>query len=61
VEPLSDRELQVLGLLATGTSNQQIADELVVALDTLKTRRLDRLFGYRPAEPPDSTPRSTFG
>jgi ATP/maltotriose-dependent transcriptional regulator MalT len=36
VEPLSDRELQVLGLLAAGRSNQQIADELVVVLDTVK-------------------------
>jgi LuxR family maltose regulon positive regulatory protein len=36
VEPLSDRELQVLQLLAVGRSNQQIADELVVVLDTVK-------------------------
>jgi LuxR family maltose regulon positive regulatory protein len=36
VEPLSERELEVLGLLAVGRSNQQIADELVVALDTAK-------------------------
>jgi LuxR family transcriptional regulator, maltose regulon positive regulatory protein len=36
VEPLSERELQVLALLATGRSNQQIAEELVVALDTVK-------------------------
>jgi LuxR family transcriptional regulator, maltose regulon positive regulatory protein len=36
VEPLSERELEVLALLATGRSNQQIADELVVALDTVK-------------------------
>jgi len=37
VEPLSQRELEVLGLLATGRSNQQIAQELVVALDTAKS------------------------
>jgi LuxR family maltose regulon positive regulatory protein len=46
IEPLSDRELQVLALLATGRSNQQIADELVVALDTAKKhvgRILDKL------------------
>jgi ATP/maltotriose-dependent transcriptional regulator MalT len=36
VEPLSDRELQVLQLLAAGRSNRQIADELVVVLDTVK-------------------------
>jgi LuxR family maltose regulon positive regulatory protein len=36
VEPLSDRELQVLDLLAAGRSNQQIADELVVVLATAK-------------------------
>jgi LuxR family maltose regulon positive regulatory protein len=37
VEPLSERELEVLGLLAVGRSNQQIAQELVVALDTAKS------------------------
>jgi len=35
-EPLTGRELQVLALLAAGTSNQQIASELVVALETVK-------------------------
>jgi LuxR family maltose regulon positive regulatory protein len=35
-EPLSNREFQVLRLLAAGKSNQQIADELVVVVDTVK-------------------------
>jgi len=36
VEPLTDRELEVLRLLAMGRSNQRIAHDLVVALDTVK-------------------------
>jgi len=36
VEPLTAREMEVLRLLAAGTPNQAIADELVVALDTAK-------------------------
>ena len=36
VEPLTDRELEVLRLLAAGRSNQRIAHDLVVALDTVK-------------------------
>jgi LuxR family maltose regulon positive regulatory protein len=35
-EPLTGRELQVLTLLAAGAANQQIAEELVVALETAK-------------------------
>jgi ATP/maltotriose-dependent transcriptional regulator MalT len=35
-EPLTDRELEVLRLLAAGCSNQRIAHDLVVALDTVK-------------------------
>jgi DNA-binding CsgD family transcriptional regulator len=36
-EPLTDRELQVLALLAAGIPSQQIARELVVTLETVKT------------------------
>jgi LuxR family transcriptional regulator, maltose regulon positive regulatory protein len=34
---LSERELEVLVLLAAGRSNRQIASELFVALSTVKT------------------------
>jgi LuxR family transcriptional regulator, maltose regulon positive regulatory protein len=43
---LTTRELEVLGLLAAGRSNQRIAQELVVSLDTVKkhvSRVLDKL------------------
>ena len=36
VEPLTNRELEVLRLLAVGRSNQRIARDLVVALDAIK-------------------------
>src|SRR6185437_4497036 len=35
-EPLTGRELEVLRLIAAGKSNQRIAHDLVVALDTVK-------------------------
>ena len=36
VDPLTSRELEVLEMLAAGRSNQAIAGELVVTLDTVK-------------------------
>jgi LuxR family maltose regulon positive regulatory protein len=35
-EPLSEQELRVLGLIVTGNSNQEIADELVISVGTAK-------------------------
>jgi LuxR family maltose regulon positive regulatory protein len=36
VEPLSERELLILQLIAAGLSNQQIAQQLVIAVGTVK-------------------------
>jgi LuxR family maltose regulon positive regulatory protein len=36
IEPLTDRELEVLRLLAAGRRNREIAQELVVTLETVK-------------------------
>jgi LuxR family maltose regulon positive regulatory protein len=43
VEPLSERELEVLHLVARGDSNQEIAEVLVIALDTVK-RHVTHIF-----------------
>ena len=37
VEPLSKRELDVLQLLANGYTNRQIAQKMVISLNTVKT------------------------
>ena len=37
VEPLSERELEVLRLMAEGRTNKAIADTLIVAPSTVKT------------------------
>ena len=43
-ELLTEREVEVLRLLAAGRSNQAIADELIVAVGTVK-RHLNNIFG----------------
>jgi LuxR family maltose regulon positive regulatory protein len=35
-EPLTSRELAILRLLAAGCSNQEIADQLIIAVSTVK-------------------------
>ncbi len=49
VEPLSQRELEVLRLMASGLTNQEIADRLVVSLNTVKThvKNIDSKLGTR--------------
>jgi LuxR family maltose regulon positive regulatory protein len=43
IDPLSERELDVLHLMARGDSNQEIADRLVITLDTVK-RHVTHIF-----------------
>jgi LuxR family maltose regulon positive regulatory protein len=44
IEPLSDRELEVLRCIAQGLSNREIANELVVELSTVK-KHLTHVYG----------------
>jgi LuxR family maltose regulon positive regulatory protein len=43
-EPLSERELDILRLIATGRTNQEIAEILVIALSTVKSH-INNLYG----------------
>jgi LuxR family maltose regulon positive regulatory protein len=36
IDPLSDRELELLGLIANGMSNRDVAEELVLTVGTVK-------------------------
>jgi LuxR family maltose regulon positive regulatory protein len=44
VEPLSERELEILGLMAGGMSNQDIAQKVVVTIGTVKWH-LNNIYG----------------
>lgn len=44
LEPLSERELEVLQLVAGGASNQEIGDQLFIALTTVK-KHMGNIFG----------------
>jgi LuxR family maltose regulon positive regulatory protein len=44
VEPLSERELEVLRLITAGLSNQEIAEELVIAVSTVKSH-INHIYG----------------
>ncbi len=44
VEPLSKREIEVLGLIAQGYSNDEIGKKLYIAYSTVK-RHINNIFG----------------
>jgi LuxR family maltose regulon positive regulatory protein len=44
LDPLSERELEVLRLIAAGASNEEIAGQLVIAISTVK-RHVSNIFG----------------
>jgi ATP/maltotriose-dependent transcriptional regulator MalT len=44
VDPLSQRELEILALIAQGLTNQEIADELYIGISTVK-KHINHIYG----------------
>jgi LuxR family maltose regulon positive regulatory protein len=44
VDPLSERELEVLGLVAAGLTNREIAHRLFITVGTVK-RHINNIYG----------------
>lgn len=44
IEPLSDRELEVLSLIVQGLSNREIAEQLVIGISTVK-KHINHIYG----------------
>jgi LuxR family maltose regulon positive regulatory protein len=44
IEPLTEREIEILQLIAAGHSNQAIADRLIIAVSTVK-RHINNIYG----------------
>ena len=53
IEPLNDRELQILRLLAAGLSDREIAQELYLSINTVKwyNRQIYAKLGVRRRDP----------